>query len=112
MLAETIAHGRHHGVERLQLRAQPLVLRAMRIPSTGLDHRNARAVATAEEARGELAEACGVLTRTGVSGEAASVHRGTPERVKLRVAGIELRDAHQQIVRRLRQRGWCVRRHL
>src|SRR5579863_2909629 len=99
MLTETIAHGRHHGVERLQLRPEPRVLRAMCVPTTGLDHRNARAVDAAEETRRELADACWVLARAGIGGEPASIHCGTPESMKLRVAGIELRNAYEQIVR-------------
>jgi hypothetical protein len=98
--AEAVAQRGEHRVERLQPVRHARRLRAVRVPAFALEHGDARAVGPRQEARREAAEIGRALARRRRR-HRARVHRRRPQGVELRVVGIELLDALQEIVRRL-----------
>ena len=102
----------HHRIQAPQLRREPRVLRAVRVPAAGLDHRDARALRLREEARGHAPQCGGILARSALphpACHAARVHGGRPQAMQLRIRFVQLLHANQQVVVRGRQRRRRIR---
>jgi hypothetical protein len=100
-LTAAVAQRRQHCIECLELAVQPAVLPAMRVPSAGLEHRDARPVGARQEPRREPAEVGRVLPGSLV-GHAANLQRRRPERMEQRIGAVHPGDAGEHVVRHLR----------